>query len=299
MSLNRTTKVLLVVFLLLAGGLVWFFLYKDNNENPVSGLKPRIEMGIGRINSITDSTIDLELELLVHNPLPIELNAKSFTYQILMDCTRIVENEHPKPLRVPARDSTTITLVSELKTLKIREINQEATSGSDSADYHFEGIFALEKPLLGKDTIRIVRQRRLPRYRLPDVQLLGYDLEKFSLTESEVVLHLEFTNNNRFPIEFKNPAYEIDFGSQENLARGKVPGITKIPGKSTDQYDIPLKINMGDLIKAAGQKLFQGNDLPFKLEFSCTLNSSNEMFKNSDVNVIVEGELKDLQRKKK
>jgi len=303
MKNTKPIKITLVVVLLLIIGIAgWYFYknYKEENENPVSGLKPKIEMGIGRISNITDSTIDLSLKLLVHNPLPIGMDLKGFDYSVQMNGVKILENNYRKPLLLKADDSTVITLPSQLKIKKLsKEGDKESAEGEDSANYHFETVLHLKKPFLGKDSLTLSMDKRLPLYRLPKVEVVGYDLEKFRLSKSEIVLHLKFSNRNGFPIQFKNPSYVVDLGKQKRLAEGKVTGFTKIKGKSSEIYEIPLTIKMGKVLKAAGQVLVKGKGIPFALYFKSKLVSENDVFKDSDVNIVVDGELKDLETVKK
>jgi LEA14-like dessication related protein len=297
MKRTSTVKIILIIAVIAVfWGIVWFFKYKERHGNPVSGLLPKVEMGFGHIGNITDSTIDLRLDLLVHNPLPFEIDVRGFDYQVQMNGVTIVENEHTKPLLLKAHDSTVVALPSQLKIRNLSaEGDKEAKKGEDSANYHFEGVFHLTKPFFGKDTIRLAMDKRLPLYRLPKVEIVGYDMEKFRLNQSEIVLKLKFTNQNRFGIQFKNPSYVVDLGKQKRLAEGSVTSVTKVPGKSTEMFEIPLAIRMGKLIRATGQLIGQGKSLPFTLYFKSKLISENDIFKDSDVNIVVDGELKDLE----
>lgn len=299
MHINRSRKIALVILLLVAAAVIgWYFFkkYKNEHVNPVSGLKPRVEMGIGQISNITDSTIDLSLKLLIDNPLPVGVDVERFDYFVKMNGVTIIEDEYAKPLAINPRDSTLVTIPAQLKIAKLgKEGDAEAAVGEDSADYHFEGRFHLKKPILGKDSIVLDMDKRLPLYRLPKVEIVDYDVTKFRLGKSEVVLKLKFSNQNPFPVQFENPAYAVDLGKQDRLAEGSVKGVTKVKGKSSEIYEIPLAIDMGKVLKAAGQMVSKGNELPFTLYFKSKLVSENEMFKNSDVNVIVNGTLKDLE----
>ena len=300
MKLSKSlTIVLLIVVLILAGGIVWYF-YGKKNENPVSGLKPRVEMGIGRISNITDSTVDLSLNLLVHNPLPVGFDVNGFDYAVQMNGVTIIENNYRKPLALKANDSTIVTLPSQLKIKKLsKEGEKESSKGEDSADYHFETVFHFQKSFLGKDSLTLSMDKRLPLYQLPKVEVVDFDMEKFRLSKSDVIIKLKFSNRNSFPIQFKNPSYVIDLGKQKRLAEGKVKGMTKVNGKSSEIYEIPLSLNMGKVLKAAGQIITKGKEIPFALYFKSKLVSENDVFKDSDVNILVDGELKDVATVKK
>ena len=302
--MSRPVKIALVIVALIAiltiGGVLWFKKYRNENENPVSGVLPKVEMGFGHITNITDSTIDLRLDLLVHNPLPIKFDIKDFNYFVQMNGVTIVENDYTKPLIIKAHDSVMVALPTKLKIKKLSlEGKSEAAKGEDSANYHFEGLFHLQKPFLGKDTIRLAIDKRLPLYQLPKVEIVGYDMEKFRLSKSEIVIKLKFTNKNAFGIQFRDPSYVVDLGKQKRLAEGHVTSLTKVPAKKSEFFEIPLSINMGKLLKAAGQLIAHGKSVPFSLYFKSKLASENDIFKNSDVNIVVDGELKDLDNVKK
>jgi LEA14-like dessication related protein len=297
---SKTRIIILIISAIILVGVIGYYFYKSRYANPVSGLKPHVTMGIGRISNITDSTIDLSLNLFVDNPLPVGLDIRNFRYSVDLNRVRVIESEYADALKLEPQDSAIITLPTQLKIKKLAAISEKsAAAGEDSADYRFEVALNLEKPFLGKDTLNLHFDKRLPLYRLPKVELVGYDMEKFRLSKSDVVIQLRFTNQNAFPVQFQNPSYVVDLGNQKGLAKGAVKGFTKVKSKSSEIYEIPLEIKMGDLLKTAGNIIFKGKDLPFTLHFKCKLVSENDVFRDSDVNIVVDGELKDLEAVKK
>lgn len=300
MNLSKSVKTILFFIFLFLLGFAGYYFYKKKYGNPDTGLKPRLEMGIDRISNITDSTVDMSLNLLIHNPLPIGMDVENMAYTISMNDRVILENDYPKALLIKPHDSISVKLDTELKLKKlVDEINQQDRKGNDSATYHFEADFHLRKPLLGQDMIHIAMDKRMPVYHLPQVKVKGMDMEKFRLSQSDIVLQLELTNDNPFPLEFKNPSYVISVGKQEKLIEGSVQGGTKVKAHSVSTYEIPLTVDMGDLLKTAGQFIFKGKSLPFHLAFKCKLASDDAIINNSDLNLLVDGELRDLDKVKK
>lgn len=296
MKNNRTIKWLLILALI--GGIafaVWYF-FKKSNPDPVSGLRPRVDMSIAHITDVTDSTIKMELKTLVHNPLPIGMHLKRLNYVVRMNGKVIVEDHYGKPLTVKASDSSLLTVPAKVKIRNLRvEGDEEAARGADSADYQFETILHFEKPFFGKDSIRLTMDKRLPLYRLPMVKMAGYDLKKLGLKESDIVVKIEVTNMNPFSLEFQNPAYAMDLGKQKRFAEGKVTGITHVKGKSKDIYEIPLSVNIGKVIKAGVQMIGKGKDLPFTFYFKSKIKSESEVLNNSDMHMVMDGQLKDIE----
>lgn len=298
MNLSYTTKIILALLLVVvAGGTVWFFVYKKNNADPISGLKPRLEVAVGRVSAITDSTLDLTLNLLLYNPLPVGLDVASMAYAIKMDETTIIADNYARPFVVKASDSSTVSIAAQLNLKKlIEEVNRQDRLGNDSADYHIEGVFNLREPFLGQDTLRLSLDKRMFVYHLPQIEAAGFNLDKFRLSQSEVLLKLKVTNNNPFSVEFKDPKYSIDLGKQGNVLKGSTTGGTKVAKNSSKTFEIPFEVDMGELLKTGGQLILQGKSLPFRLDFNCTLASNNSSIDGSALQYIVEGDLGDLQK---
>lgn len=287
--------ILILVLIAAAAFAVWYF-FRKSEPNPVSGLKPRVEMSIAHIGEITDSTIKMELKTLVNNPLPIGMHLKAINYVVKMNDRTIVEDHYGKPLEVKAADSSLLTLPAKVKIRNLRvEGDEEAAKGRDSADYHFKTILHFEKPFLGKDSLVLDVDKRLPLYRLPMVKMAGYDFKKLGLKESDIVVKVEVTNLNPFSLEFQDPVYVMDLGKQKRFAEGTVKGITKVKSKSKDIYEIPLEVSLGKVIKAGAQLIGKGKELPFSFYFKSKIKSESEVLNNSDINLIMDGELKDLE----
>ena len=300
MAKRSKTPTLILIFLAIAilGG-IGFYFYKSKKENPVSGLKPRIEFAISKITHITDDKMDMSMKLLIHNPLPVGITAKNFSYTVDLDSVRIIESDYADRLEIKANDSTVVDLPTRINIKKLAEVSKnKGDAGADSADYQFTAALNLEKPFLGKDTVHFNIDKRLPLIRLPKVEMEDFDMEKFRLTKSEVVIRVKLINPNAFSVEFQNPSYVFDLGSQEGLAKGSVKGTTKVRAKSTEIYEIPVEVDMGKTLKTAGQLVFKGKSLPFKMRFKCKVVSENEMMRNSEMDMIMEGELKDLEKLK-
>lgn len=296
MSSRSVFKWILILVLIAAVAFaVWYF-FRKSDPDPVSGMKPRVEMSIAHIGEITDSTIKMELKTLVHNPLPIGMHLKAINYVVRMNDRTIVEDHYSKPLEVNAADSSLLTLPAKVKIRNLRvEGDEEAGKGRDSADYHFKTILHFEKPFLGKDSLVLDMDKRLPLYRLPVVKMAGYDFKKLGLKESDIVVKVEVTNLNPFSLEFQDPKYAMDLGKQKRFAEGAVQGITKLKSKSKDIYEIPLEVSLGKVIKAGAQVLTKGKELPFTFYFKSKIKSQSEVLNNSDINLVMDGELKDVE----
>ncbi|WP_342086929.1 LEA type 2 family protein [Dyadobacter sp. OTU695] len=296
MKQRKPFKPVIIILLLAAVAFgVWYF-FKKSKPDAVTGLKPHVEMSIAHISDVTDSTIKMNLKMLVNNPLPVGMHLKNINYVVKMNGTTIVEDHYDQPLEVNAADSSLLTLPAKVKIKKLRiEGDDLAAKGQDSAEYHFKTILHFEKSFLGKDSLVLEMDKRLPLYRLPMIKLAGYDFKKLGLKESDIVVKVEVTNLNPFSLEFQDPRYAMDLGKQKRFAEGAVTGITKVKSKSKDIYEIPLSVSLGKVIKAGAQMIGKGKELPFTFYFKGKIKSESEVLNNSDINLVMDGELKDVE----
>jgi LEA14-like dessication related protein len=296
MNKRKPFKWIIIVLLLAGVGIAAGYFFKKSKPDAVTGLKPHIEMSIARISDVTDSTIKMELKTLVYNPLPVGMHLKNINYVVKMNGKTIIEDHYDKPLEVKATDSSLLTLPAKVKIRNLRlEGDETAAKGQDSADYNFKTILHFEKSFLGKDSLVLDIDKRLPLYRIPMIKMAGYDFKKLGLKESDIVVKIEVTNLNPFSLEFQDPVYAMDLGKQKRFAEGAVQGITKVKSKTKDIYEIPLSVSLGKVIKAGGQMIGKGKELPFTFYFKSKIKSESEVLNGSDMNLIMDGELKDVE----
>jgi LEA14-like dessication related protein len=296
MNKRKPFKWIIIVLLLAGVGIAAGYFFKKSKPDAVTGLKPHIEMSIARISDVTDSTIKMELKTLVYNPLPVGMHLKNINYVVKMNGKTIIEDHYDKPLEVKATDSSLLTLPAKVKIRNLRvEGDETAAKGQDSADYNFKTILHFEKSFLGKDSLVLDIDKRLPLYRIPMIKMAGYDVKKLGLKESDIVVKIEVTNLNPFSLEFQDPVYAMDLGKQKRFAEGAVQGITKVKSKTKDIYEIPLSVSLGKVIKAGGQMIGKGKELPFTFYFKSKIKSESEVLNGSDMNLVMDGELKDVE----
>ncbi len=298
--MKKTLIILLILVVL--GGLGWYLFqnYKSKHANPVSGLKPRVEMSLAEISSITDSTLDMSMKVLIDNPLPLGMDIKSFAYQVKVDGVPIIESDYAKPLQIEPQDSVTLDIATELKIDKFSRVGKRGeAAGQDSAMYQFQVFLKLAKPVLGHDTLRIEMEKKLPLYHLPEIEVVAIDLEKFRLKKSELNIGLRFINKNDFVFSFKNMRYSIDLGKEKTTINGQSSGVTRVPARSDKVYQIPVQVELGKMINAGTQMLFQGKNFPFTVHLRSQIVSDNEMLKNSKLSMRIKGTMEDMEAAKK
>jgi LEA14-like dessication related protein len=300
--MSKSTRIIILISIAIAcaGIAAWLLFLKNPQKNPVSNNLPQVELVLGKISSITDSTVDLSLRALVNNPLPVGLKIAHLKYKVAINGKTIIEDRHDTPVSINGNDSSVVTLASKLK---IRALDQQgdqlAAMGIDSADYQFQAVIFPQKPILGKDSLSFSVNKRLPLYRLPEIELADFDLKNLKLKDTDVVIRLRVKNRNAFSIRFQDPVYSMDLGKQKQFAGGKVAGVTRVNAGSEEVFTIPLSVRLGKALRATAQLLTKGKHLPYKFHFKSKIISDNQVINNCELRLVIDGKLQDLESAKK
>src|SRR5205823_10436807 len=84
---------------------------KDKNDKT---LKPRLEMSNVNITNIGDDAIDLTMNLLIDNPLPVSFTAHQLDYSLAIAGQEVMKDAYKKPISIKSGDSTVVKLPAKL-----------------------------------------------------------------------------------------------------------------------------------------------------------------------------------------
>ena len=290
--------------LLLLGGIgayVWYNRLKSNaaaEGGPNDGtLKPRLEMGNVNITNIDDDKIDMNVGLLIDNPLPVGFKAKRLNYTVLMANTPIVEDSYAKAIEIESGDSTYVTLpmkvlidklTTVLKTLDKKDI--------DSTTYTVRSTFDLDVPILGERTFKTTITKRLPTIYLPEIKIDDIDFGKVGLKRTDVAAKVSILNKNKFPFNITDTHYSVTIDGKQ-ISEGDQPEPILIKAQATTPVVFPVTMKPGKTLSLVDEILFEKETTPYVVTFRSKLvaKEGNAMFNNSKLNTQIKGTLADLK----
>ena len=294
--------VLLLLLLGSIGAYVWYSLLK-NNAAAEGGphddsLKPRLEMGNITITNIDDNKINMNVKLLIDNPLPVGFRAKRLNYTVLMANTPIVEDSYEKAIEIKSGDSTYVTLpvnvlidklTTVLKTLDKKDI--------DSTTYTVRSTFDLDVPILGERTFKTTITKRLPTFYLPEIKIEDIDLGKVGLKRTDVATKVSILNKNKFPFNFTDTHYSVTIDGKQ-IAEGDQREPILIKAQATMLVVFPMTMKPGQLLSLVDEMLFEKETTPYVVNFRVKLidKEGSAMFSNSKLNTQIKGTLADFKK---
>lgn len=299
---------IIVLVLLLIGGIgayVWYSRLKSSAATEGGAhdntLKPRLEMGRMNINNISENTIDMTMQLLIDNPLPVGFKAHQLDYTVYIANTPVINDSYKKPIEIKSGDSTMVTLPVKIKAKTLAEVLKTLErKGIDSTTYKVRSSFALDVPILGEKTFAITIERRLPTLYLPQIKIEDIDFGPLGLKRTDVATKVNVTNKNKFPFNFTDAHYTVTIDGKE-IADGHQKDPILIKAQATTPVIFPVTARPGKTLSVLPKILFDKKDTPYLVTFRCKIISKddNAAFSDSKFATVIKGTLDDLKKLKK
>jgi LEA14-like dessication related protein len=269
------------------------------NYGKKGGSKPHVSVKQIIVHDIGEQRISMTGQIMVSNPLLVELKADRLQYQVFIDSIKILETEFVKPVKIKALDSIMMVLPLDLLTRPLLEIlNQLEKNGTDSADYTIRSKVYFELPIVGKKTYVVNETHRAPAYRLLKLRIEDVDIEKFGFKNTDLGVSLVVENPNIFPMSMRDVDYDLTIGKDFHL-EGKVKNVTHLPARSNIALPLKMDVHTQNLPRLAWQVLLEKKHTPYQINFRCKMVSADDSFKDTRFIVTQDGRLDEIKKLKK
>ena len=299
---------IIILVLLLVGGVgayVWYSRLKSNavaeggaHDNT---LKPRLEMGRMNINNISENSIDMTMQLLIDNPLPVGFKAHQLDYTVYIADTPVINDTYKKPIEIKSGDSTMVTLPVTVKEKTLTNVLKTLErKGIDSTTYKVRSSFALDIPILGEKTFAVTIERRLPTFYIPQIKIEDIDFGPLGLKRTDVATKVNVVNKNKFSFNITDAHYTVTIDGKE-IADGHQKDPILIKAQATTPVIFPVTARPGKTLSVLPKMLFDKKDTPYLVTFRCKLidKKGNEAFNDSKFAAVIKGTLDDFKKLKK
>jgi LEA14-like dessication related protein len=279
--MKKTLLIIFVSLLLIISGLllVRYINYQQDPDPYKSFFLPRVALSVVEITSLAAEKTEMNVSVLIKNTLPFNFTADSFQYQLYINDAEIMKSRYKKTISLNANDSSWVKLpvtvfVSDADSL----IDANEKRKIDSAEYRMHASFYSD--LLFNKTFNVTIRRFLPLVHIPDIDIKKIEIDSLNTKRAIVHVHAAVKNANVFDIKFRNYAYELQIEDHQKI-KGRSDRPTVIKAKGTTVIDVPAVISF----KGAGNTLFKllkkGADIKTHLVMNVTIESDNDMLKNS------------------
>jgi len=299
---------LIALLLLLIGGIgayIWYTNVKDKRTSEGGAhddtLKPRLELTRFAITDINDETIDMNLYMLIDNPLPVGFKSPKMDYTFYIANTPVMVDAYKKRIELKAGDSTMIVLPAKLLAKKMTQVLKTLDRKDiDSTNYKMRATFALDLPILGQKTFATTVERRLPTFYIPEIKIEDIDFGTLGLKRTDVATKVSVTNKNKIPFNITDAHYTVSINGKQ-IAEGHQPDPILIKAQATTPVVFPVTAHPGKTLSVLPKMLFDKKDTPYLVNFRCKLidKEKNASFQDSKLVTTIKGTLDDIKKLKK
>ena len=266
------------------------------NYGEKGGSKPHLSVKKINVHDIGEDRIHMTAQIMVSNPLLIELQAERLAYEIFVDSIKIIETDFVKPVKIKSLDSVMLMLPIEVKRRALDEVlNRFERNNSDSADYTLKAVLYFDLPVAGEKTYRVNKVQRGPAFRMLRLRTEDIDIEKFGFRNSDLSMLLIVENPNVFPIAISDVDYDLVIGKDFHMD-GEVKKVISIPARSTISLPLEMDVHTKNVVRLTWQVLFEKKHTPFRIEFRGKVAGTEEPFKDTRLQVKRSGRLDELKK---
>lgn len=289
-----------VLLLLGIGGYVYYNSLKSKAQSEGGAydgtLKPRLELSRFDLTNVTDESVQMNMHLLIDNPLPVGFKARKVDYTLYINNEEVAKDAYNKTIDVKSQDSTLLSLPATLYTKKmVSVLKRLEAAGTDSTDYRVRTTFDLDVPIAGERTFTVSQSIRGPVVYIPEFKIADIDLGKFVLNRTDVATKIVCTNKNKFSFNITDTHYSVTINGKQ-IAEGDQPQPILIKQQGSTPFVVPMTVKPGQSLGLLPKMLFDKKDTPVEVAFRCKIldKSANPMFNESKVVTTIKGSLADF-----
>lgn len=302
--MDRNKLIAVIVIVVVAGVGIWWWQSSGTGSGSGSGSEsvgeqikdgatPEIEVLAVNVSNIDEEQIDATGEVRISNPFPVEMSTNRIDYEIFIDSIRVIKDAYEEPLTIASSDSTVIEMPMKILADPMKRVFDYFEEYSvDSADYAINLIFHVDVPVAGEQEFSMEMSRRMPAFRLMEVELQNFDPNILSSDEG-IDLVVQITNNNIFPLELKNATFYLTL-EEELEVSGEMEDYVHIPAKGTGDVAISARKERGSFTQAGLSALFDQEGTGFHYVFSYAMDSDNNMFDDTEMETNISGTLDEI-----
>ena len=266
------------------------------NYGKKGGSKPHLSVKRINVRDIGEDRIHMTAQLMVSNPLLIELNADKLEYELYVDSVKIMETEFVKPVRIKALDSIMLVLPIEVLRKNLTHVMERFEKhNTDSAAYTLKARLHFTLPVAGEKIYKVNETQRGPAFRMLRLQTEDVDIEKFGFRNSDLSMSLIIENPNLFGIAIRDVDYDLFIGKDFHMD-GEVKKTITIPPRSTISLPLEMDVQTRNIARLTWQVLFEKKHTPFHIDFTCKIVATDDTFKDARLQVKRSGKLDELKK---
>ena len=215
--------------------------------------KPKIVKVTPSIKGLDFKGVDMNFDIDVHNPYPVQIVSPGFDYGMNIEENRLFESQADTDVDLAAKKTGTVTLPVRLDYMEtFKAVSDLATKAE--ANYEVFGAFHF-KPFGKSVDLPFSRKGSIPVVKMPKISVKNVSTGDVGLSGATLKVDLGVKNPNIFKIGLDNLGYGLKLGDTE-IAGLKAGAIDALEAGSEGNVTLSGKISAMSVIS----KIVKGID---------------------------------------
>lgn len=209
--------------------------------------KPTASISGVSLEDLSLEAVTLNFDVDVDNPYSVPLPLVDLAYDVGSGDASLLQGnaDLQQEAAIPAKSKKTLSLPA---TLKFKDVVKVLTSFKPGQVFPYKANLGLglDAPAVGRMSLPLSHEGKLPIPTVPKVALKDVRVDQLSFSDAKVVLDLDVTNTNEFPVDLSKLEYGLNLGGSK-VAKSALEGATKFEPGQTNNIQIPLSLSLKDL----------------------------------------------------
>ena len=251
--------------------------------------KPEVTVRQIKPLAISFQEITLEMELLIENPNPVEINLEGYDYDFLIEGSSFLKGTQNDPLSISANSSSTVKVPL---TVNYRELYKSLSSLQEDGESDYTIVTGLHfmLPVLGKQRLELSHEGTLPHVQKPKFSLASLEIEKLTLGGADLLVRINAENPNAFDFTIREMKGELII-NRDKWADLKSLEEKLFPSGETTEMDFRFQLNFLSMGRGLYNILKERGTIDYNLEGGVQLGSSLELLGETSLPLSLSGKI--------
>lgn len=258
--MNKPAKFFLAIIIgsVIAAGVAFYF----NLKKAI-----RIEHVTMDATSISQDTVEVEVNMLIDNPFFFDFMLKDIWYQASLGKKQVLDDS--TMVNQEITDSTSLQIPITLNYNKIRT-QLEALQPQDSTMLDFTFDVSYELPVIGLQRTSIGHAMKVPVPKLVSLEVQEIDVKSFGFQNIDLSVNMLLHNPNKTEAVINDLIFNVSL-NESTLVEGARARPIDIEPKEKVYFNLPVSVKTGSIAKEFFDKITKGDKINVFLDGSCIL----------------------------
>lgn len=206
-------------------------------------------------------SVTLDFAVEVSNPYSVDLPVLGLDYALASSGATFLTGQSAGGASIPATGSSVMNIPARISFAEAMGLISGVSPG-DVVPYDADIGISVDAPAIGNLRVPLSKRGEFPIPTVPRVAVNNIDWD-VGMTGAKAVLDLAITNDNRFPVDLSQLAYDLKLAGTPVVRSGAAKAISFDPG---DAENMQLNFDVSALdVGRAVFRLFSGNGADYEL----------------------------------